>query len=111
MDEIAALTPDYAGVSFERLGRQDLQWPVAPDGIDSPMLYEHVFTGPVDSAPSPHSYKAPGDQASEEFPLILVTGRRLEHYNAGTMTRRTGNRELCRATYWRCIRPTPSGSR
>ena len=39
-------------------------------------------------------YKAPGDEASEEFPLILVTGRRLEHYNAGTMTRRTGNLEL-----------------
>ena len=39
-------------------------------------------------------YKAPGDEASDEFPLILVTGRRLEHYNAGTMTRRTGNLEL-----------------
>ena len=39
-------------------------------------------------------YKPPGDQADEEFPLILVTGRRLEHYNAGTMTRRTGNLEL-----------------
>ena len=39
-------------------------------------------------------YKAPGDEASEEFPLILVTGRRLEHYNAGTMTRRTGNLQL-----------------
>ncbi len=39
-------------------------------------------------------YKAPGDEASEQFPLILVTGRRLQHYNAGTMTRRTGNLEL-----------------
>ena len=39
-------------------------------------------------------YKAPGDAADEEFPLILVTGRRLQHYNAGTMTRRTGNLEL-----------------
>ena len=39
-------------------------------------------------------YKAPGDAADDEFPLILVTGRRLQHYNAGTMTRRTGNLEL-----------------
>ena len=39
-------------------------------------------------------YKEPGDEASEEFPLILVTGRRLEHYNVGTMTRRTGNLDL-----------------
>ncbi len=36
----------------------------------------------------------PGDQIDDEFPLVLVTGRRLEHYNAGTMTRRTGNAEL-----------------
>jgi len=39
-------------------------------------------------------YKPPGDSADDEFPLILVTGRRLEHYNAGTMTRRTGNLHL-----------------
>ncbi len=39
-------------------------------------------------------YKAPGDEADAQFPLILVTGRRLQHYNAGTMTRRTGNLEL-----------------
>ena len=39
-------------------------------------------------------YREPGDQADDEFPLILVTGRRLQHYNAGTMTRRTANLEL-----------------
>ena len=47
----------------------------------------------------PLPYKPPGDQADEEFPLILVTGRRLEHYNAGTMTRRTGNLELMSADW------------
>ena len=35
MDEVAALTPEYAGVSHERIGRRGLQWPVAPDGTDS----------------------------------------------------------------------------
>ena len=39
-------------------------------------------------------FKPPGDEASDTYPLILVTGRRLEHYNVGTMTRRTGNLEL-----------------
>ena len=95
MDEIAALTPTYAGVSHERIGRRGLQWPVAPDGTDSPILYEEHFetaNGLGHFAPIP--YKQPGDAADDEFPLILVTGRRLEHYNAGTMTRRTGNLEL-----------------
>jgi formate dehydrogenase major subunit len=95
MDEIAALTPDWAGISHERLGRRGLQWPVAPDGTDAPILYEREFLregGRAHFAALP--YKAPGDAADDEFPLILVTGRRLAHYNAGTMTRRTGNVEL-----------------
>jgi predicted molibdopterin-dependent oxidoreductase YjgC len=95
MDEVALLTPDWAGVSHERLGRSGLQWPVAPDGADSPILYGSRFelpTGRARLAALP--YKPPGSEASDEFPLVLVTGRRLEHYNAGTMTRRTGNLDL-----------------
>jgi formate dehydrogenase major subunit len=95
MDEIAALTPDWAGISHERLGRHGLQWPVAPDGSDAPILYERSFTRPGGRAHfAALPYKAPGDAVDDEFPLILVTGRRLQHYNAGTMTRRTGNVEL-----------------
>ena len=67
-----------------------------PDGSDAPILYEETFDllpgGRAHLAALP--YKEPGDEASEEFPLILVTGRRLEHYNVGTMTRRTGNLDL-----------------
>ena len=40
MDEIAEMTPRYAGISHERIGRSGLQWPVAPDGTDTPILYE-----------------------------------------------------------------------
>ncbi|HVF78182.1 MAG TPA: molybdopterin-dependent oxidoreductase, partial [Solirubrobacteraceae bacterium] len=95
MDEIAALTPDWAGVSHERVGRRGLQWPVAADGTDSPVLYGERFEKPDGRARmAALPYKPPGSEASEEFPLVLVTGRRLEHYNAGTMTRRTGNLEL-----------------
>jgi formate dehydrogenase major subunit len=95
MDEIATLTPEFAGVSFERIGSRGLQWPVAPDGTDSEILYQERFAlpggrGRLAALP----FKPPGDAADEEFPLILVTGRILEHYNAGTMTRRTGNIEL-----------------
>jgi formate dehydrogenase alpha subunit len=95
MDEIAALTPDWAGVSHERIGRRGLQWPVAADGSDSPILYRERFALPGGRARlAALPYKPPGSEASDEFPLVLVTGRRLEHYNAGTMTRRTANLEL-----------------
>jgi formate dehydrogenase major subunit len=95
MAEIAALTPHFAGVTYERLGRKGLQWPVAPDGTDAPILYAERFDLPGGRGRfAALAYKEPGDAADAEFPLILVTGRRLQHYNAGTMTRRTGNLEL-----------------
>jgi len=95
MEEIAALTPHFAGVTHERLGRRGLQWPVAPDGTDSPMLYGTTFAHPNGLATfAALPYREPGDVADEDFPLILITGRRLQHYNAGTMTRRTANLEL-----------------
>ncbi|WP_372791032.1 formate dehydrogenase subunit alpha [Paraconexibacter sp.] len=95
MHEIAALTPNFAGVSHARVGRTGLQWPVAADGTDSPTLYGQRFAHPdglAAFAALPH--REPGDQTDEEFPLVLITGRRLQHYNAGTMTRRTANLEL-----------------
>ena len=95
MAEIAELTPDFAGITYERLGRKGLQWPVEPDGTDAPILYETEFSLPGGLGRfAALPYKEPGDHADDEFPLILVTGRRLEHYNAGTMTRRTHNVEL-----------------
>jgi len=93
--EIAALTPSFAGITYERLGRTGLQWPVAADGTDSPILYRERFELPGGKGRfATLPYRPPGSEATEEFPLILVTGRRLEHYNAGTMTRRTANIEL-----------------
>ena len=95
MDEIADLTPRFAGLRYRHMGRGGLQWPVAADGTDSPILYEEQFELPGGLGSfAPLPYKPPGDQADDDFPLILVTGRRLEHYNAGTMTRRTGNLDL-----------------
>jgi formate dehydrogenase major subunit len=95
LDEVARLTPHYAGVSYERLGRTGLQWPVHADGKDSPTLYDEYFDRPGrKGAFAALPYKAPGDAPDREFPLVLVTGRVLQHYNAGTMTRRTGNADL-----------------
>jgi len=95
MEEIAALTPVFAGVTYERLGRDGLCWPVEPDGTDSKILYAETFVNDNGLGKfNPLPYREPGEVADEEFPLILITGRRLQHYNAGTMTRRTKNLEL-----------------
>ena len=95
MEEIAALTPEFTGVTYERLGRQGLCWPVEADGSDAEILYEQEFHHANGLATfNALPYREPGEVADDEFPLILITGRRLQHYNAGTMTRRTKNIEL-----------------
>ncbi len=105
MAEIAALTPEFAGVTYERLGRRGLQWPVDADGTDAPILYAERFVQPDGRGRfAALPYKEPGDAADAEFPLVLVTGRRLQHYNAGTMTRRTENLSLLPAD-WLEIHP------
>ena len=61
MDEVAALTPDWAGVSHARIGRRGLQWPVAADGTDSPILYRDRFALPTGRARlAALPYKPPG---------------------------------------------------
>ncbi len=93
MDEIGRLAPAFAGISFARLEGDGLQWPVpAPGHPGTPILHETSFPGGraelacVAFAPSPVL-----GQDDAAFPLRLVTGRVLEHYNCGTMTRRTDN--------------------
>jgi formate dehydrogenase alpha subunit len=96
MDEIAELTPQWRGVSHERLGKQGLQWPVpSKDHPGTPVLYETEFaTKTKKAALYPVDWAPPGESASERFPFILITGRQLAHYNSGTQTRRTGNVDL-----------------
>jgi formate dehydrogenase alpha subunit len=95
MREIATLTPHFAGVTYERLGRTGLQWPIDADGTDAAILYDREFALPGGKARfAALPFQVPGDEVDDDFPMMLVTGRRLEHYNAGTMTRRTGNVEL-----------------
>jgi formate dehydrogenase major subunit len=95
LDEISRLTPQYRGVSKERIGRTGAQWPMHPDGSDSPTLYDTFFDNPTGKGHfAALPYKAPGDAPDREFPLVLVTGRVLQHYNAGTMTRRTHNAQI-----------------
>ena len=90
MDEIAALTPLFAGVNYGRLeGYKSLQWPVTADGSDEPLLYTKRFAFPDGKARLfPLSRTEPTEQPDAEFDLHLNNGRLLEHFHEGNMTYR-----------------------
>jgi formate dehydrogenase major subunit len=92
MDEIALVTPTFAGVSFARLDEMgSIQWPCnenAPDGTRL-MHMDGFVRGKgrfmlTEFVPTP-------ERSNRSFPLILTTGRILSQYNVGAQTRRTEN--------------------
>jgi formate dehydrogenase major subunit len=97
MAECASVAPDFAGISHERLDRDGaLHWPCR--SVDDPgtaRLHEAGFGTPSGRAQlAAVEWLPPGEQPDAEFPYTLITGRRLTHYNSGTMTRRTPNLDL-----------------
>jgi len=90
MDEIRTLTPSYAGISYDRLEAEGaLCWP-CPDASHpgTPILHIGQFARGKGKF-FPVAYLPPAEVADEEYPLTLTTGRMLEHYHTGTMTRRS----------------------
>lgn len=92
MDEIARLTPTFAGVSYARLDQMgSLQWPVndlAPDG--TPTMHIDTFVRGKGRFIITQ-YVATDEKVTRKYPLILTTGRILSQYNVGAQTRRTEN--------------------
>src|SRR5579872_2008347 len=91
MDEIASLTPMFAGVNYQRLeGYKSLQWPVTADGADEPLLYTKRFHFPDGKARLfPLLWSEAPEQPDAEFDLLLNNGRLLEHFHEGNMTYRS----------------------
>jgi formate dehydrogenase major subunit len=92
MDEIARLTPSFAGVSYAKLDQLgSIQWPCnaqAPEG--TPVMHiEEFVRGKGKFAVT--EYVPTTERTSSKYPLILTTGRILSHYNVGAQTRRTQN--------------------
>ena len=92
MDEIAELTPTFAGVSFDLLDRLgSVQWPCneqAPTG--TPIMHKDGFVrGEGQFLTTP--YVPTDERSTRKFPLLLTTGRILSQYNVGAQTRRTDN--------------------
>ncbi len=86
-DEIRTVTPSYAGVTYERLENELIQWPCPnEDHPGTQYLHKDKFARglglitAIDWAP-------PAEEVDKEYPTILTTGRVLEHFHTGTMTR------------------------
>ncbi|MAE61249.1 MAG: formate dehydrogenase subunit alpha [Planctomycetaceae bacterium] len=96
MDEIARLSPKWAGVSYDRLAEHGfLQWPcwdAEHPGTDIVHRDGAFLRGKARLTATP--WQEPGELPDDEYPIMLTTGRQLFHYNVGTMTRRTDVSQL-----------------
>ena len=95
LEEISQIVPFFAGIRWERLGKNGLQWPVTPDGKDTKILHKETFKrgkGYFEFHPWEETRELVSH--ASKFPYILTTNRELEHYNCGAMTRRTDNEKL-----------------
>ncbi|MFS2115955.1 formate dehydrogenase subunit alpha [Herbaspirillum frisingense] len=92
MDEIAALTPSFHGVSYDKLEKLgSIQWPcneAAPEG--TPIMHVGSFIRGKGKFINTQ-YFATDEKVTQRYPLILTTGRILSQYNVGAQTRRTEN--------------------
>jgi formate dehydrogenase major subunit len=93
MQEIAALTPSFAGVSYAKIDEHtSLQWPCNADTPAAGMDIMHTqgfMRGKGKFFPT--QYVATSEKVTRRFPLLLTTGRILSQYNVGAQTRRTEN--------------------
>ena len=92
MDEIAATTPTFSGVSFAKLDELgSIQWPCNEENpAGTPVMHvEHFVRGEGRFMETP--FVPTDERASRKFPLLLTTGRILSQYNVGAQTRRTAN--------------------
>jgi formate dehydrogenase major subunit len=90
MREIASLVPSYSGISYTRLERGGIHWP-CPDAAHpgTPVLHgERFLTQSGQAHCQPLSYIPSAELPDGDYPLLLTTGRVLQHYHTATQTRR-----------------------
>ena len=95
LEEISQIVPFFEGVKWDELGKNGKQWPVMKDGSDTEILHIDSFKrgkGKFQTATWKETTELSDHKV--DFPYILTTNRELEHYNCGTMTRRTNNAKI-----------------
>jgi formate dehydrogenase major subunit len=94
-DEIRKVWKAGAGISYERLERGGLQWPCpTEDHPGTELLHETAFPSGPRATLRGVDFRPTEETCSGDYPLLLTTGRKLYHFNAGTMTSRTPNQVL-----------------
>ena len=88
MAELAKVTPSYGGISFARLEEGGLQWPCPTEEHPGTAIMHTTSFSRGKGKFVPLNYRGVAEEVDEEYPLLLTTGRRLEHYHTGTMTRK-----------------------
>jgi len=87
-DEIARLTPIYGGITYDRLDEGPLQWPCRDhDDPGTPILHVGEFARGLGKF-HPVEFIPAQELPDEEYPFVLSTGRILQHFHTGTMSRR-----------------------
>jgi len=100
LEEISQIVPFFAGIRWDRLGKNGLQWPVAPDGTDTKILHTTEFKrGKGKFEFNAWEETVELTEHAKDYPYILTTNRELEHYNCGAMTRRTANEQILQDDY------------
>ncbi|MEQ9167524.1 MAG: formate dehydrogenase subunit alpha [Fulvivirga sp.] len=95
LEEISQIVPFFMGITWDNLGDNGLQWPVFEGGKDTPMLHITEFKRGLGKFTFQNFKESTEVEThSKDYPYIITTNRELEHYNCGTMTRRTGNVDI-----------------
>ncbi|MCI0478570.1 MAG: molybdopterin-dependent oxidoreductase, partial [Anaerolineales bacterium] len=93
MNEIASVTPSYAGITYARIDVRGLQWPIPnKDHPGTPILHTEKFTRGKGLF-SPVEHQEPAENPDAQFPFTLTTGRILQHYHTRSMTGRVAGLE------------------
>jgi predicted molibdopterin-dependent oxidoreductase YjgC len=89
-DELRSLSPMHAGMSYRRLDEAGLQWPCWDEQHPGEQfLHSRLWANPATGTPAPFNvvvHELPVDELSDEFPIRLTTGRRLDSYNTGVQS-------------------------
>lgn len=100
LEEINQIVPFFEGVHWNELGTDGKQWPVNKEGEGTEILHTETFKRGKGKFVYNDWKETPElVEHGKEYPYIITTNRELEHYNCGTMTRRTRNSIILKEDY------------
>jgi formate dehydrogenase alpha subunit len=111
MDEINRVTPSYAGITYDRIEENGLQWPCT-DADHEGTIFLHGGRFKTSSGKGkfmPLEYRESDELPDEEYPLILTTDRSLYHFHTSTMTRKVEGLNVLHEEELLMINPVDSG--